>query len=228
MRLRTDEAGTGQEKAVRGIRLARKLVKRGATISIGWVLGHAGVQGNEVADMWATEAAAREERVMSGRKQRNNTARGSRSLTFLKTQIKKKAVKEWRQETIERCQGKVFQDPGGRRTTEDTSRPTESSQGTGIPILSAGLWTRYGGPLLEGKFGWVESDGCWWCGEGRKSRDHLFKECKTWKEEIRRLWKEVGKISGPGRNKAGGGVYRDAEVFVLECVGLCLDQGTHR
>ena len=28
------------------------------------------------------------------------------------------------------------------------------------------------------------------------SRERLFKECRTWKEEIRRLWKKVGESSG--------------------------------
>ena len=38
---------------------------------------------------------------------------------------------------------------------------------------------------------------------GRQSREHLFKECRTWKEEIRRLWKEVGEISVEGRKGPG-------------------------
>ena len=40
---------------------------------------------------------------------------------------------------------------------------------------------------------------CLLCSGGRQSREHLFKECRTWKEEIRKLWKEVGEISGEGR-----------------------------
>ena len=37
---------------------------------------------------------------------------------------------------------------------------------------------------------------CWWCSNGRQSRENLFKECKTWRDEIRLLWKTVGDISG--------------------------------
>ena len=54
----------------------------------------------------------------------------------------------------------------------------------------------------------MESDVCWWRCGGRQSREHLFKECRTWKSEIRKLWTEVGEISGAGTN--GGenrGVY---------------------
>ena len=50
-------------------------------------------------------------------------------------------------------------------------------------------------PFLRDKFRWVESDQCWWCSSGRQSREHLFKECRAWKNEIRKLWKEVGEIS---------------------------------
>ena len=58
-------------------------------------------------------------------------------------------------------------------------------------------------PFLRDKYGWVESDQCWWCSGGRQSREHLFKECRTWKEEIRELWKRVGEISGEGRRESG-------------------------
>ena len=33
---------------------------------------------------------------------------------------------------------------------------------------------------------------------GRHSRGRLFKECVTWKGEIRTLWKEVGEVTGIG------------------------------
>jgi hypothetical protein len=29
---------------------------------------------------------------------------------------------------------------------------------------------------------------CWWCGHEYQSRDHLFKWCKRWKWEHKRLW----------------------------------------
>ena len=51
-------------------------------------------------------------------------------------------------------------------------------------------------PFLKEKFRWVDSDLCWWCCKDRQSREHLFKECRTWKEEIRLLWRKVGDISG--------------------------------
>jgi hypothetical protein len=29
---------------------------------------------------------------------------------------------------------------------------------------------------------------CWWCGHEYQTRDHLFKWCKRWKQEQKRLW----------------------------------------
>ena len=55
-------------------------------------------------------------------------------------------------------------------------------------------------PFLKDKFGWVDSDQCWWCSSGRQSREHLFKECRAWKKEIRELWKRVGEISNASRD----------------------------
>jgi hypothetical protein len=51
-------------------------------------------------------------------------------------------------------------------------------------------------PYLKEKLKKKDSDTCWWCEAGRRqTRDHLFKECSTWKNEIKDLWwrgREVG------------------------------------
>ena len=63
-------------------------------------------------------------------------------------------------------------------------------------------------PFLKEKFKWVSSSQCWWCGSGRQSREHLFKECRAWKNEIKKLWREVGVISSAdrdsGEERSGG------------------------
>jgi hypothetical protein len=46
------------------------------------------------------------------------------------------------------------------------------------------------------------SDNCWWCAEGkRQTREHLFKECSHWRQEIRELWRRVAKDVGWRRAK---------------------------
>ena len=78
-------------------------------------------------------------------------------------------------------------------------------------------------PSLKEKFGWIESDCCWWCGGGRQSREHLFKECKAWKEEIRKLWIEVGEISGSSKGTTDGGIYKGRKGF---CFGMHVWRGS--
>ena len=58
-------------------------------------------------------------------------------------------------------------------------------------------------PFLKDRWGWTDSDTCWWCDRGRQSRDHLFKECRRWEKEIRELWNAVGRASG-GRQEEDG------------------------
>ena len=68
-------------------------------------------------------------------------------------------------------------------------------------------------PFLKEKFGWIESDSCWWCSSGRQTREHLFKECRAWKEEIKELWREVGRISKT--DERAGNMYKGRKGFFL-------------
>jgi hypothetical protein len=48
-----------------------------------------------------------------------------------------------------------------------------------------------GHPLLAGylrRIGKRDDMKCWWCGHEYQTRDHLFKWCKRWKQEQKRLW----------------------------------------
>ena len=198
--------------------LPRELVRRGATISIRWVPGHSGVQGNELADVWATEASNREDKTRSAGGHDSTTRQGTRSLSFFKTQIKKRANMEWREEVTKRSQerrsfripreGRIPRTPPGLRNApkEIASRFFQIASGHAMMA-----------PFLKEKFGWVESDSCWWCGGGKQTREHVLKECRTWKDEIRKLWTEVGEISGTGE-KSGGLMesVKDARVSALE------------
>ena len=58
--------------------------------------------------------------------------------------------------------------------------------------------------FLKGRWGWVDSDECWWRKRGRWTREHPFKECAAWTKEIRTLRKEVGDVSGKSNNRMPG------------------------
>ena len=66
-------------------------------------------------------------------------------------------------------------------------------------------------PFLKDRWGWIDSDECWWCNGGRQSREHLFKECRRWEKEIKELWDAVGKSSG--RRDGGDSPFRSRKGF---------------
>ena len=197
-RVLDDRPGPGQREAVRCIFGARRLQHRGVTISIHWVPGHAGITGNEAADQWAGEAAARELRRRDRTPSEARVAPAAPSISgaFMKAMLRRRAV-DSRREIIVRG--------GSRRRPyvvprEGTVPKIPTTLGLARRELAVRFFQLESGhamtaPFLKEKFGWVSSDQCWWCGSGRQSREHLFKECRTWKEEIRKLWKELGEIS---------------------------------
>lgn len=62
-------------------------------------------------------------------------------------------------------------------------------------------------PFLKERWGWIESDVCWWCGTGKQTRVYCFRECIAWRGEIRELWKGVGLVrkKRPGAGRIGSG-----------------------
>ena len=68
---------------------------------------------------------------------------------------------------------------------------------------------------MKEKFGWIRSDVCWWCGTGRQTSEHLFKECLAWKKEIRELWKEVGEAMDTNKEPTRGSRYKGRKGFYL-------------
>jgi hypothetical protein len=53
-------------------------------------------------------------------------------------------------------------------------------------------------PYLKHKIKTSDSDTCWWCEKDvRQTREHLFKECSCWKDDIRFLWRHVERDVGP-------------------------------
>ena len=146
------------------------------------------------------------------------TASQHTSQAFLKAVFKRRAAARWREEIARKSksrgpyripkEGEISRIPRGlqRAPKELESRFFQLSSGHAMIV-----------PFLKEKFGWTESDSCWWCSGGRQSREHLFKECRTWKEEIRTLWKEVGEASGGSRSGAQGNVYKGKKGF---CFGM--------
>lgn len=107
-RLQDDRPGPGQHMATRGIRLATETTRMGATITIRWEPGHAGVLGNEIADQWALDAATREDRCRAGggSPTASSTIGRQTSQMFMRTAVRKRAVSRWREEIARRGSGR--------------------------------------------------------------------------------------------------------------------------
>ena len=100
---------------------------------------------------------------------------------------------------------------GQEGEAKDPGPPEKDREGSGVEVLPVTERPRHDSPFLRDKWGWTDSDACWWCDGGRQSRDHLFKECKRWEKEIRELWNAVGRVSG--KRQEGDGPFRSRKGF---------------
>ena len=183
-RILCDSPGPGQALAIEGIRMSQAIRGRGSSVEVRWVPGHARVEGNETADLCASEAA-----TWSRRNQPSKGDARVLSLAALKAEGTMKANKMWRGEIIRRKKGKRnFSCPKeGKRPQirRDIGNAPKGIASRFYQLASGHAWLA---PFLRERFGWVDSDTCWWCGSGRQTREHCFKECITWKDEIKTLW----------------------------------------
>ena len=97
-RIRSDHPGPWQEMAVEAIEWARDLVRAGSTITEG-VPGHRGVEGNEMADLYAGAAAKR------GRPRDGEEGLARRVSLTLKRRTSERATEAWQDEIRRRLSG---------------------------------------------------------------------------------------------------------------------------
>ena len=146
---------------------------------------------------------------------------GSISMAFIKGQARRQANKEWSSlvAQLSRERGYVT----FRRTKGDIPRIPKALQRTPKRLASRFFQLASGhamiAPFLKEKFGWVNSDTCWWCSRGMQTREHLFKECSAWKQEIRKLWKDVEEATGDREARLRGGIYKGKKGFRLGSQG---------
>ena len=213
-RILCDSPGPGQALAIEGIRMSQAIRGRGSSVEVRRVPGHARVEGNETADLCASEAATRS--------RRNQPSKGEArvlSLAVLKVEGTMKANKMWRGEIIRRKEGKrTFSCPkeGKRpRIRRDIGNAPKGIASRFYQLASGHAWLA---PFLKERFGWVDSDTCWWCGSGRQTRQHCFKECITWKDEIKTLWREMGEASKAGSTRGKVKMYiKGKRVLGTDC-----------
>ena len=198
-RMTGDAPGPGQDMAIRAIELASRLTRKGSTVTIRWTPAHVGVEGNERADLAAKDAATLPPLRGTGRRL---------SLAFMKRRTTDRTNERWITDTTARM-GKKDKGRGAYTGPDRGARPRIRTQlrKAGKRVASRFFQLLSGhamiAPFLKDRWGWTNTDRCWWCEKGRQSRDHPPKECRAWEKEIRELWTTVGRISGKRKEEDG-------------------------
>jgi len=208
-----DRLGPGQQlqRTLNG--WCREMGERGDSLTIRWVPGHANIEGNEVADFWAKNAAQNRGYAT------NKAYLNETSLAFMSrkaTEARSDGTTKWIAEhSSKRSQYKP---------------PTRKGMRKPLKNIRKGLAARYYQLLtghaitavyLHDKIKTIDSDQCWWCESGkRQSRHHLFTECERWLPQIKTLWKEVGRALGwkHPKSKRISDLFRDDKTEVVEAV----------
>ena len=114
---------------------------------------------------------------------------GSIRMAYIKGQARREANREWRAiiTKLDQKRGYVTHRKRGENVHRipDILRKTPKALASRFFQLASGHALT--APFLKEKFGWIESDMCWWCTKSRQTREHLFKECLVWKQEIKKL-----------------------------------------
>jgi ribonuclease HI len=174
--------GTGQDRALRVVHAVQRRLRQGWRTRIEWVPGHSGIVGNERADQLAGEAAS-------------ERRHGRTSIAWLKERISqhftiaKDSETDQGKETITPPAPKIsFLDRASNRLARTVAQ------------IRTGHWlcAPYLKRVRKNREEQV-SDKCWWCGQYRMSRTHVFLRCMHPKLEVARkdFWDrpdEDGKI----------------------------------
>ena len=186
-RIQSDEPGPGQVLALRTMNWESELTEKNIRVEYRWVVpAHKGVEGNEEADLQATKAAYKH--CGSYTKTQNplrhlnyvSFAHISRRLTETKWEESKEEIKELGKKSKHSYRYDLVKWGGNKAVM--TSKKS----------IAARFYQLKTGHALMGKYlrriGKRRDMKCWWCGHEYQTRDHLFKWCRRWKREQKRLW----------------------------------------
>jgi len=184
----SDKPGPGQVLALRMMNWVDALARKNIQVEYWWVPAHKGIEGNEEADQLATKA---EYKYCRNYTENQNPLGFSDYVSF--SHISLRLTKTKWEETNEE-----IQEMG--KKSKHSYRYNLMKMGGNSAVMNAnktiaarfyqlksehGLIVRFKYLMQIGKRRDLK---CWWCGHEYQTRDHLFKWCKRWKQEQKRLW----------------------------------------
>jgi hypothetical protein len=195
-RIRNDAPGPDQWLVRQILHTERQLRQVGWTTEFRWVPGHKGIEGNEVADQWAKDGAEASGAEYLPRQEEsiNTLAHVARGITEAKWNEHLAWVKEW-------CRGKRYYLFRERQHTDPVA--SRAQKATASRFYQFRVNKTPTGPYLA-EVGQAADDKCWWCSSSDSSgpsqtREHLFKQCRRWKDQQATMWRAIGRATGRKR-----------------------------
>jgi len=185
-RIQSDEPRPGQELALRTMNWVDALARKHFLAEYGWVPAHKGMEVNEEADQQPTKAAYKH--CGSYTETQNplqfldyvSFAHINQRLTEVKWEESKREIQEMGKKSKHSYRYNLVK-RGGNSVVMGAKK-----------MIAARIYQCKSGHSLIAKYllriGKRRDMKCWWCGHEYQTRDHLFKWCKRWKREQKRLW----------------------------------------
>ncbi len=184
-RLKVMDCKAGQALKAQIYQKVERLIQQGHEISLRWVPSHSKVEGNEMVDKAAKEAAEGA---------RIQTVRWT-SQNHLKSQIteaKKSQLWTWYEQKIKERESRKsgFYVPSFKAEMDLLLGNTKKFYALRFYQLKTGHGAI--GTFLS-RIRAIEAAECWWCGAAEQSVMHLYTKCRKWRVKRRTLRKNLRK-----------------------------------
>jgi hypothetical protein len=198
-RLQHTRAGPGQGLALQATQQARALMDRGQEVTVQWVPGHNGAEGNEIADQAAKAAAGK---APGGLADRLTLAYLRRERITRVTQ----AREAWLRRALEPPRG-IYRPQKGWRLDPALARAPKATAARFFQLKTGHAAI---GPYLY-RIQARDSQACPGCGAPRETLAHLLFECREWVRQRKAFMKALLRAGVPAPTRAEA--YPEARIF---------------